>query len=282
MKEEADNLMPVGERYVEKKPCDECQGLGFKTSDTTESCSNCAGAGWAAGPDGEPDVCPVCSGHRSVKMERRKTCKTCEGCGYHVFIMQDYEGDVPCESCDGSGKMACDCEGKGDQECDQCLGSGVCLKDQFMSTECKECNSRGYLPGSNYTQYSLKQWKEGTFAQRVTECFGSGCLDEMQEADKLYLEDGRILRISLCKMCGSKPNASRCPICNDKRIIWVHISDLTKCPKCMGFSATAFDKCDKCKGTGHCKCKFCNGELEIECSDCDGTGRQEGIVSRKV
>ena len=284
MSEEPENLVPVGDRYAQKEACEDCQGSGCNISYKSDPCPGCNGVGWTANSNGDPVICPICRGLRLVQTEVRNTCEKCDGRGYLVFIMQDYEGEVPCETCEGSGKMDCYCveENPGKEDCDQCSGSGEIRRHDRDWVPCQNCNCTGYIPGSDFLKYGLKQWMQDPFSKEVFNCFGSNCLDEMKTDDQLILEDGRILKISRCPKCSYLPKDAHCSICNGKRIIWVMVSEKVKCPTCMGLGFIAYDKCDQCGGDGYFECSNCNGTLEDFCCDCGGSGVQEGIISRKI
>ena len=56
---------------------------------------------------------------------------------FSLILVREFEPDVDCETCDGSGKLECgDCRGRGYEDCEVCGGDG--------EINCEYCDGTGY------------------------------------------------------------------------------------------------------------------------------------------
>jgi len=266
MSEKPEHLLPVGERYVRKAPCRICNSKGYRLSQTQETCTKCIGAGWIEGHGSAPVVCPVCKGYKSVAKEARIKCEKCNGLGYTACLMQQFRKLVLCDYCNGYGVTRCHpCRGSGYLECES-------KADGDGNHFCPTCYGKDKVISSIPTNLSLKQWIATDAAKDAARIFGDDYLENLGQRESLILSDRRVIRVSYCSKCYGRTSESKCSLCNDVKIIWVHFYDFINCLTCGGSGLVK----------APCKCGICSGTGKIPCSQCDGAKTMTQIVSRKV
>ena len=126
--------------------CNTCDGEGSVTRTGTSyhnepaTCTSCWGTGTVRRGS---NVCEYCSGYGS------NTCITCEGSGL-VYLWGEYN---TCPGCKGTGRQKCYlCGGTGDWNnevtCEECWGSGKSGRNTYSSSydieeTCSSCDGEG-------------------------------------------------------------------------------------------------------------------------------------------
>lgn len=235
------------------------------------------------GSDLEPHVCDLCSGDKILTKE---PCQSCEQRGFHVHVMQDYEGDFTCEKCKGSGEIECECvqEGISDFPCIECHGE-QCVR-MGDSTECSVCHGSGNSLDSGTSEIEFSNWVQSELGKQVYEKFGTNCLDDMFELETLEVDDYHTINLILCPECKKTRKSHECRICNGTRVIKVIVNKYAPCSWCMGdgafYDSDDFMECEHCCGIGFAGCVKCAGKIDIGCPDCTGAGIVRIIVSKPI
>lgn len=191
----------VGERWLEKDPCEQCEGKGSIVSESMGKCRSCDGIGWLANESEGEILCPECKGMKKMLQSQSSDCPACGSKGYMPKLMQRFEAVDECEFCAGEGGHL---EENGDHE------------------ECFDCGGTG-LDDRRKQYFTHKEWKASKFRADVREVFeddegipykfelksgGGGWISrdyiEYCEACPICLGSGAIPSTVLmkCKFCG--------------------------------------------------------------------------------
>ena len=239
MSDEVINWIAVGDRWLEKKQCDECESKGFHIKSITKECPKCDNIGYLETEGHDIILCPKCLGMRQINSEKKSSCIICSGRGFSPAIMQNFEAEVECSNCEGKGYHEGD-EVTHINNCYHCEGSG-------RSTS-KEC-----IP--------LSQWKSNK-SRPSLEDYAEGDPDE----------DGWLNYRS-----GIMARSVNCGSCRNYDIILARSNGSDKgdesldctCNRCEGrgrYIETTL-LCEKCEGSGTMPVYN-----RYECEDCDETG----------
>lgn len=148
--------------------CPDCDGSGRYT------CPKCGGDGWIECDDCDNGIyyedCRDCGG--SGWYRENVPCRTCDGTGRYGKKCTKCGGDggwdcdycdddccVKCRACDGSGTCG-KCKGRGTIWCPSCQGQGRCYDCKGeKKIPCPRCEGSGVF--QTFTEYSIKEVKRG-------------------------------------------------------------------------------------------------------------------------
>jgi DnaJ-class molecular chaperone len=64
--------LPIGDRWLEKKQCDECDNKGFHIESITKECQKCDSIGYLETEGRDIVLCPKCLGMRQINAEKSR------------------------------------------------------------------------------------------------------------------------------------------------------------------------------------------------------------------
>ena len=147
--------------------CVACNGQGFKTCVTTETCSPTQGCRRCGGSGTVFDSCPRCGGNGQTSS--RRVCYACRGRG---------GSNRRCVTCGGQGIVTCSrCSGRGSVVCSRCNGTG--------RLDCSKCGNHGRLVQARFRIHDFKTRTIILFASEVRQNsdFTHGLRNELRDKD---------------------------------------------------------------------------------------------------
>lgn len=249
-------LVPIGERFVEKESCHLCNGEGEIALESKSKCSDCNGIGWRLNSESSPEVCATCAGHQKLITTKRLKCKKCDGRGFCVNLIQRFQSKKKCSTCSGTGHLNCKaCNGTG-------VYRGLSRNSMGVVLTCTYCHLWKNRYAIKPIELSFNQWLSTSASKMATRLHGPDYLSKLKRGASIDLGFKRSVSLALCPTCKGNP-ASTCRICKGNQIHKVQIFDFGTCKICNGRGRYSWTP----------ECLHCEGSKVYKCDDCDGVGK---------